>query len=137
MIWVSRASRHLENLGQFERFGRTRPVSAFGAVCPVSGIVILLPPYKREDLTRMPSALVLSSRIEPTNAQFHLRHTARFSGISAGSALACAPLCALPVSSLRRHFHLEDLRGVYIHPVLHVRGFADRVPVAEGPFPDR
>lgn len=137
MIRVSRASRHLENLGQFERFGRTRPASAFGAVCPVNGIAILLLPYKREDLTRMPSALVLSSRIEPTNAQLHLRHTARFPGISAGSALACASLCALSVSPLRRYFHLEDLRGVHVHPVLHVRRFADRIPVAEGPLPDR
>lgn len=46
--------------------------SAFGIVHPVNGAAILLPPYKREDLTRMPSTLVLSSRIEPTNAQLRL-----------------------------------------------------------------
>lgn len=46
--------------------------SAFGIVHPVNGIAILLLSYKREDLTRMPSALVLSSRIEPTNAQLRL-----------------------------------------------------------------
>lgn len=136
-------SRYLERFalfGRFERFrqfDRTRLASAFGAVCPVNGIAILLLSYKREDLTRMPSALVLSSRIEPTNAQLHLRHTARFPGISAGSTPACTSLCALPVSPLRCHFHLEDLRGVHVHPVLHVRRFTDRVSVAKGSLSDR
>ena len=70
----------------------------------------------------MSSALTLSSRIEPTNEQFHLRHTARFPSISAGRTPAGGTLCALSVPPLRRYLNLEDLRGLHIHPVLFVRG---------------
>ena len=81
----------------------------------------------------MSSALTLSSRIEPTNEQFHLRHTARFPSISAGRTPAGGTLCALSVPPLRRYLNLEDLRGLHIHPVLFVRSFTDRVSATGGP----